>query len=61
MGLKRRIEKLKDWACAKDCGMCPWCDEAEYGERFCPFDGVIKAAEERAREVGNNNGVSKTD
>ena len=49
MGMKKKIEKLKDWACAKDCGMCPWCDEAEYGERFCPFDGVIKAAEEREK------------
>lgn len=52
MGLKRQLARLYEWACAKDCGICPWCYEAEYGERFCPFDGVIAAAEEREKVEG---------
>lgn len=62
MGLKRQIETLQEWACskAKD-GCCAWCnfsiDDGDYFSHhyYCPFDKVIDAAEERAKEGAGND------
>lgn len=59
MGLKRRIETLKEWACsqAHDCCDCRyaihgvWNNDVEEYDDWCPFDNVIKAAGDRASEV----------
>ena len=56
MGLKRQIERLRHWACEKvndDCRMCNFViDDGDiyYSHYCCPYDNVIKAAEDRAKE-----------
>ena len=57
MGLKRQIERLCEWACEKvndDCRRCNFSiDDGDYFSHhyYCPFDKVIDATEERAKEV----------
>ena len=53
MELARQIERLYEWACIGEfnCEKCRYSVEAAYGtEWWCPFDEVIKAAEDRAKE-----------
>jgi hypothetical protein len=58
MGLKRQLERLRHWACpqAYDCLDCKyaihgdWNDYADEYDNWCPFENVIKAAEDRAKE-----------
>ena len=52
MGLKRRIEVLKDWACeysGNDCGVCTYSYEDDE-DFYCPFDNVMKAVKDRAMD-----------
>lgn len=51
MGLKRQIERLLHWACpqADDCHDCKYAIHGDWN--WCPFDNVIRAAEDRASEV----------
>lgn len=58
MGLKRQIERLRKWACpqadyCQDCKYVIHGDLDEYDD-WCPFDNVIRAAEDRAKEVEHN-------
>ena len=62
MALKRQIERLRHWACpqAYDCRDCKyaihgdWNDYADEYDDWCPFDNVIRAAEDRAKARENN-------
>lgn len=52
------IERLQKWACIGEwnCEKCKYAVEAAYGtEWWCPFDEVIRAAADRAKEVENND------
>ena len=54
MELSKQIERLREWACprADYCEKCKYAIEAAHGtEWWCPFDNVIRAAEDRAKEV----------
>ena len=63
MALKRQLERLYEWACNKsnycdtckyavDCGWDDYTDEEMY---VCPFENVIRAAEDRAKEGKKND------
>lgn len=59
MGLKRQIETLREWACSQaaycqDCKYVIHSDLDEYDD-WCPFDYVIQAAEDRAKEGAGND------
>lgn len=49
------IERLYEWACNRandDCRRCNFSIEDGDSRRYlCPFDNVIRAAEDRAKEV----------
>jgi hypothetical protein len=54
MGLKRQIETLRKWACEKakqDCYHCEYSIRDYVNGSDCLFYEVIKAAEDRAKEV----------
>lgn len=59
MELVKQIERLYTWACNKADGNCMRCsfsiDDGSYPTHhyYCPFDDVITAAEERAKEKSN--------
>lgn len=57
MGLKRRIETLKEWACEKAKQSCYYCEYSirdDYGS-VCPFDMAFQAIEDRAKEGAGND------
>lgn len=61
MELSKQIERLQEWACEKVNDDCRWCnfaiDDGDYFSHhyYCPFDKVIFAAEERAKEGDNSD------
>ena len=58
MGLKKQVEKVYDWACNKNyyCDTCRyaidggWNDYNDEEDYQCPFERVIQAIEDRAKE-----------
>lgn len=58
MGLKQEIETLREWACEKvkyDCYNCEYSTFDEYD--CCPFNVVMQAAEDRAKEEPEPHGI----
>ena len=61
MELKQQIEHLQEWACEKannDCKRCIFSiDGGDYYSHnyYCPFDDVITAAEDKAKEESENH------
>ena len=48
MGLKQQIERLRRWACSQ----ADYCDDCKY---VIHSDNVIRSAEDRAKEVQDND------
>lgn len=58
MSLKRRIERLKEWACDKekrDCYYCKYSIRDDVIGSVCPFDMAFQAIEDRAKEGAGND------
>ncbi len=52
MGLKRQLERLYELVCIGEanCHKCKYALEDSDYYYLCPFDNVIQAAEDRAKE-----------
>ena len=49
------VEKVYDWACDKtggDCEECKYSTRLGWEDYSCPFDDVITAIEDKAKEQG---------
>lgn len=61
MELSKQIEMLQEWACEKakdDCMRCNFSiDGGDYFSHhyYCPFDNVIDASEQRAKEIQDSD------
>ena len=53
--LEGQVEKVYDWACDKtggDCEECKYSTRLGWEDYSCPFDDVITAIEDKAKEQG---------